>query len=223
MNMQSAVTRNNRGIAFLEKGVHEEALLEFKAAAQLMYSFTQELKKKHLNDSAESDCGSQEDQPRESFTECIPSERTIYTENSFICSTPIIMLNSDEPSTACTIESASILLNMALCYHLNSMRTNPMQGVLQNAINLYEMAYGLAIQVHEDVRSQKIIMTALNNLGQLNYELGEFETAQLYLNDLSTYINYLGEDVEKAVLGDLHECMLNCLVLKNPHAGAAAA
>jgi tetratricopeptide (TPR) repeat protein len=220
--MQSAVTHNNRGIAFLEKGIHEEALLEFKAAAQLMYSFTQELKK-HNSAEKEGNEAPADEQPRESFTACAPSNRSIYTENSFICSTPIIMLSSDEPSSACTIESASILLNMALCYHLNSMRPNSMQGVLQNALNLYEMAYGLAIQVHEDARSQKIIMTSLNNLGQLNYEMGEFDTAKLYLDDLSTYINYLGGEVERAVLGDLHECMLNCMILKNPHAGAAAA
>ena len=215
--MNSAINRNNRGIVFLEKGLHEHALIEFKTAAQLMYTFTQELKKRHR------DKAGSPNKPLESFTECIPSERSIMTGNSFICSTPIIMLGSDEPSSSCTIESASILLNMALCYHLNSMRSNPMEGVLQNAINLYAMSYDLAIQVHEDSRSQKIIMTALNNLGQLNYEIGEYEASQLHLNDLSMYINFLGEKVERSCLGDLHECMLNAMILRNQHHSAAAA
>lgn len=217
--MYAAIYHNNRGVAFLEKGCHEHALIEFKAATQLMYSFTQDLKKKELQIDHKATTRSQ----GESFTECIPSERPIEAGDAFICSTPLVMVSSEKPASSCSIESASILLNMALCYHLNSMRPNPLEGGIKNAVDLYQMAYGLAIQAHVDKRSQKIIMTSLNNLSQIKYDRGEFEAASVYLNDLSMYINYLGNKVHRSYVGDLHECMLNAMILKNQYHNAAAA
>ena len=103
------------------------------------------------------------------------------------------------------------------------MRPNPIEGGIKNAVDLYQMAYGLAIQAHVDKRSQKIIMTSLNNLSQIKYDRGEFEAASVYLNDLSMYINYLGNKVHRSYVGDLHECMLNAMILKNQYHNAAAA
>jgi hypothetical protein len=218
--MLSGITHNNRGVAFLEKGFHDHALAEFKSAAQLLYAFTQELKKDLKDATSPSPPGS-------SFTECRPSERPIASTSAFICSTPIIMLGSDQASSSCTIESASILLNMALTYHVNSLQANPMHNGIKNAMELYEMAYGLAIQVHGDSRSHKIIVTSLNNVGLIKYEMGEFGAADRCLKDLTTYINFVKNDVSQGVemfdAGELYECMLNAMILRNAHHCAGAA
>lgn len=116
---------------------------------------------------------------------------------------------------------------MALTYHVNSLQANAMQDGLKNAMELYEMAYGLAVQVNGDRRSHKIIMTSLNNLGLIKYEMGEFAAADVCLRDLTTYINYVKHDisygVETSHAGELYECMLNAMILRNEHHCAGAA
>ena len=213
--MDVAVAYNNQGIRFLEEGQHENALAEFKKAAQVMYTITQEI---HVV------------RPRligipESNTECIPSRNPIATDNLFIRSTPVIMSSPKETHEVChcTIESAAVLLNMALTYHINSQKPNCMTDALQGAITLYDMAYGLSLRVHEDSRSNHIILTALNNLGQIYFEIGEYAKSQLYFDDLSTYVMFLGPSGESTADNGRRECILNAMVLRNPNTSAAAA
>lgn len=224
--MNVAIAHNNQGIVYLERGQHECALYEFKIAAQLMYSFAQELKTKR----AESPTPLQQNQKQiescQSFTECLSSGKPLVSDAdaTFICSTPIVMFCSEEPSSSCTIESAAILLNMGLCYHLNIHSGQyPVACVTKSAIDLYEMAYGLAAQVHEDSRSQRIIITCLNNLGQLYHEISEYESSKKFLNDLSSYVRYIGSRFTDDAVRDLRECMLNAMVLRNPNTHAAIA
>ena len=216
--MNIAIDHNNEGIIFLEKGQNDKALLEFKKAAQLMYSITQELKNNRKT-------GSETQQQPKSLTLCTSSKNPIATENSFIRSTPILMAGSQEPtdSCQCTIESATVLLNMALTYHIDSLTPNCMKGATQSAIALYDMSYSLGLQVNEDTRSHHIILTALNNLGQLYYELGDYNKSRLYLEDLSTYVMFLGPGEEENAVRDRHEFLLNAMVLRNPNTSAGAA
>jgi hypothetical protein len=100
---------------------------------------------------------------------------------------------------------------------------NPVACVIKSAIDLYEMAYRLAAQVHEDSRSQRIIITCLNNLGQLYHEISEYESSKKFLNDLSSYVRYIGSRFTDDAVRDLRECMLNAMVLRNPNTHAAVA
>ena len=213
--MNEAVAHNNQGIRLLEDGLHEQALPEFKMAAQLMYTITQKIK----------DVGPRLIGTSESNTGCIPSRNPIATDNLFIRSTPIIMSSPTESPELChcTIESAAVLLNMALAYHINSQKPNCMKDAMQGAITLYDMAYGLSLRVHEDARSNHIILTALNNLGQIHFEIGEYAKSQLYFDDLSTYVMFLGQGGESNAENGRRECILNAMVLRNPNTSAAAA
>jgi tetratricopeptide (TPR) repeat protein len=215
INMDVAAGHNNRGISLLEEGLHEQALAEFKKAAQVMYTITQEIK---------------DASPRligisESNTECFPSRNPIATDNLFIRSTPVIMSPPKETPAVChcTIESAAVLLNMAIAYHINSQKPNCLKDAMQGAITLYDMAYGLSLRVHDDARSNHIILTALNNLGQIYFEIGEYAKSQLYFDDLSTYVMFLGQDGEGNAENGRRECILNAMVLRNPSTSAAAA
>lgn len=213
-DMNIAIDHNNRAVELLEKGYNEQALMEFKKAAQLMYSTTQTLKDQRPQSVGESPL---------ICTLCTASEKSIATDNSFIRSTPLLMSYSEGATSSCTIERATILVNMALCYHLDSLRPNSMAGAIQNAVTLYEMAYSLGLQVNEDSRSHPIILMALNNMGQMYHEVGNFEKSRLYFEDLSAYVVMLGEIGEGHTVSDRHEFMLNAMVLRNPNTCAGAA
>jgi tetratricopeptide (TPR) repeat protein len=211
--MNVAICHNNEGIALLEKGLHDKALLEFKKSAQLMYSITQDLKAK----------GPVVD-PHTSATTCNTTNAPIVTGNYFIRSSPIVMSSSDELTAAsCTVESATVLVNMALCYHLDSLLPNGIEDAIANAVTLYDMSYSLGLQINEDPRSHHIILTALNNLGQIHHDLGNFDKSRLYFENLSTYVILLGREGTEDTVSDRHEFMLNALVLRNPNTSAAAA
>ncbi|KAI2499941.1 hypothetical protein MHU86_14562 [Fragilaria crotonensis] len=213
--MELAVHHNNTGIRLLEQGRHEQALAEFKVAAQYLYTITQDIKEKGVRCIAND----------ESSTVCTPSLNPIVTDNLFIRSTPVILSLPEEPFDAChcTIESAAILMNMALTYHIDSQKPNSMKDALHSAMTLYDMAYGLSLRVHEDPRSSHIILTSLNNLGQIHFETGDYTKSELYFNDLSTYVMFLGPAEESNAERGRRECILNAMVLRNPNTSAAAA
>ena len=98
-----------------------------------------------------------------------------------------------------------------------------MKDALQNAVVLYDMAYGLCLRIHEDMRSNEIILIALNNLGQIHFEIGEYQKSQSYFDDLATYLMFLGPAHEHDADNGRRECILNAMVLRNPSTSAAAA
>lgn len=211
ISMNNAIDHNNKGIAYLEMGLNGEALHELKVAAQLMYSTTQEMQQRKI------------DNKRNIMRVAPPSQKSILTPNSFVRSTPILMSHADNSTSTCTIESATILMNMALCYHLDSMNSQSINAAIQNAITLYEMSCSLAIQCNEDPRSHQIILISLNNLGQLAYEFGNFQASRRYFDDISSYMNLLGHTGQGDFVIDRHDFMLNALVLRNPNMCAGAA
>lgn len=209
--MNDAIDRNNKGIAFLEQGRNEEALAELKVAAQNLHALTRELHRRNVFDDISI------------LNQSTSSRKWIPTDNAFVKSTAILLAPTDSPTTSCTIESAIILFNMALCYHLDSMKPNSMQDATRNAKTLYEMAYTLAAQTTADIRSHQIILISLNNLGQLEHEMGNFDASKRYFDDLSSYVVWLGSSGGAHLVSDRHDFMINALVLRNPNICAGAA
>jgi tetratricopeptide (TPR) repeat protein len=219
MEIASAIVQNNEGINFLERGLHKHALFKFQEAARILYQVTKRIKKNV-------DGGNPEMQPRiESRTVCWISEKSILKENLFIRSKPIFMkAPSDSMETShCTLESATVLLNMAMTYHIDSQIPNCIEDALNNAIKLYEMAYSLGLKLQADDRSNQIILTVLNNLGQIYFEIGEYSRSRLYFEDLNMYVSVLRPLGHDDIFCDRKECMLNALVLLNPYRSAPAA
>lgn len=208
--MNAAIDHNNRGIECLMKGENELALIQFKRAAQLMHAASKEMKRTEHRE--HSTIGSY------SQTMC-----KIESSNNFIRSTPIVMSHEHEVSDTCTIESAIILLNMALCYHLDSIKAQPMSSALKNAITLYEMSYSLGVQVRDDPRAHQLILTSINNLAEISYELGDFESSRTLMEDLGTFVAFLVDSNQGTEVLDRKDLILNAMVLANPNIGAAAA
>jgi tetratricopeptide (TPR) repeat protein len=218
--MQAAIMHNNKGVELMARGCHEIALIEFKKAAEMLYSFTQSLKDTSGPLDPESILLLHEGT---SFTRFETTEMTLNIENSFLHLHPIIMISSNEPASACTLESASVLLNMALSYHVKSIQDIPSKDVVYNAIHLYEMAFSLASQGEDAFRSSEVILTSLNNMGMIRLELGEFEAARQCFNHLLSYGKLISRLNNLPYKDHLNVCMLNAIVLLEAHCCAGAA
>jgi hypothetical protein len=87
-----------------------------------------------------------------------------------------------------TNNAALVLYNMALTYHLLNVPGHQRENVKRHALSLYEMSYNLALQDLGDETSSRIIMVMLNNMAQIELELGNLQEAHCCLDDLKEYI-----------------------------------
>mmetsp|Transcript_3067 Transcript_3067/g.6839 ORF Transcript_3067/g.6839 Transcript_3067/m.6839 type:complete len:190 (+) Transcript_3067:2178-2747(+) len=176
-----AILQNNMGVEYLQEGQHKLALQHFEAAALQLYQIAHIINNTQTTDTPVSSCKDM----------CISKEPSIVKENSFISSSPIFIhqhRDCNVSSKSYTMQSAAILFNMGLTYHLSFMQSYALDDAISNAMNLYGMAYSLAMQVSDEAGSNQIIMAALNNLGEIHHESGDFERSRSYLEDLTAYI-----------------------------------
>jgi tetratricopeptide (TPR) repeat protein len=210
--MERAMDHNNQGVAHLEEGNYEQALLDVNIALQFLNSARRFLKEKNFPEI-----------PASSSHSCRQAYKFISTQNAFVCSNAFLLDQSIEPMYSCVIESASVLLNMALCYHISSLEARSVSNSMSNAVKLYKMAYNLSTQCHSDSRRHDIIFTSLNNLGQLMHDMGEFDLSRVYLNELTCKVVRLLQTNEASAIDNGQDFLLNALVLKNPNICAPAA
>ena len=219
--LNTAIYYNNVGIAYLEKGNHEDALRMLKEAAQQLYTATLSHKTSVIQEAdhvTETECDvffKAHDFPRRPLV-------TNTESNTFLCSVPIF-LSVMNCSGGYTQESAVVLYNMALTYHLNAISANSISKALQNAMILFEMASNLSLQVDTSEQTSQIIMSSLNNLGLLHHEQGNYSRSHQYFEDLSVYISSLRTPTDRFVATERRAFLLNAMVLRNEAKGAAAA
>jgi len=168
-------------------------------------------------------------------------QRVILDEekDEFIYHEGLLLPLPAEISKTCAIESATILYNMALSYHLGSSSSmncsSTSHDELHNALTLYEMACCVAYRVETQQQSgpktkasSKVVMASLNNMGQIYHHLGKYSKSRFYLDDLSNYILTLtaaqqergeegGEDDQER-----KRFLLNAMFLQKPRGAAAA-
>jgi tetratricopeptide (TPR) repeat protein len=225
--MNAAIYYNNAGICYLEQGNHNDALDLLKEAAQRIYSLTVARATSNMAityednsfDEPSMDCdmaSKSHDIPRR------PLISPAADNSSFMCSIPIF-LSAPNNTETCTEESAVILYNMALTYHLNSLSANPVSNAHANAITLFGMAYDLCLRLHQNERTSRVIMSSLNNMGVLHHDLGNYSLSHQYFEDLSFYIGSLDEATDRSVANERNGFLLNSIVLRNEAHGAAAA
>jgi tetratricopeptide (TPR) repeat protein len=205
LSMERARLHNNHGVAQLESGNYARALHDIRIAAQYLLSAGKSFKKMKIPGKA-----------KEFSQNCRQAYIYISTHNAFISSNALLLDQSIEPMYSCVIETASVLLNMALCYHINSL--------VSNAVKMYKMAYKLSIQCHNDSRRHNIILMSLNNLGQIMHEMGEYEMSILYLKELTCkVVQLLQANEANAIVNDGQDYLINALILINLRNNCAAA
>mmetsp|Transcript_27246 Transcript_27246/g.63275 ORF Transcript_27246/g.63275 Transcript_27246/m.63275 type:complete len:222 (-) Transcript_27246:65-730(-) len=214
-----AILQNNLGVEYLQEGDHSLALQHFEAAAFHLYQIAHIFQNRQTSGSETIPAFCQD-------TVVFSKEESILNGGSLICSNPIVLHEQwdDNISSECyTLQSAAILYNMGLTYHLSFLRPHSLDNSIRNAMNLYDMAYSLAVQeARGQEESPLVVMAALNNLGELHHELGEFETSRLYLENLTAYISSLDDPSERKDAIERHEFMLNSMILRAAHGAAAA-
>ena len=213
--MNIVVDTNNQGVSLLQQGRTDQALRLLKQSAELLFKITRVMNHTLIVN--------HEEPWRETSTRCFPSETNVHVDDVIVQSTPIIMKYVSEPETCCTVESATILMNMALCYHLISTTSINAAYSAENAISLYQMSSSLCLQAIADPRAHHIMLTSLNNLGQLYHERGDFDNARFCFDDLATFVLHLREEGYHESITGLQEFMLNAIILRNPIKNAAAA
>eukprot|EP00543_Licmophora_paradoxa_P019402 CAMPEP_0202468102 /NCGR_PEP_ID=MMETSP1360-20130828/74140_1 /ASSEMBLY_ACC=CAM_ASM_000848 /TAXON_ID=515479 /ORGANISM="Licmophora paradoxa, Strain CCMP2313" /LENGTH=245 /DNA_ID=CAMNT_0049092885 /DNA_START=57 /DNA_END=794 /DNA_ORIENTATION=- len=241
-----AVEMNNVGVNYLHNGNTNDALDMFQGALQtMMYLtqgvvspnedslFTQDRRvKKAQNHLYEYECKRANKKRRNHIKE----NTTVSNFNGFIF-TKAIYIPVNSPTSvqdrSHELQSAVILFNTALAIHLQ-----PGDKKKETAEALYSMSYKLASKVRipalfpqhgGKVSSDRtkalvrLIMGLLNNMGQINYHLGNFDKSRKQFAALSTFIASLPHINGDYVLAEEKQnMMLNTFLLNSTVAAAAA-
>ena len=147
--------------------------------------------------------------------------RPIVCENSFILSEPIAIdhiQHTFHPPISCTRESAAIIYNMGLVYRLSGSSF----CLLQKSWSLFDMAFSVAFSVSNDVRARQIAMACLNNAGEIQHALGNYQLSRAYLDTLYTLILSLPPAADEGTLKERHQLLLNVMLLQEPKIAGAA-
>ena len=225
-----AITYNNIGVSLLETGSHEESLEIFRGSAELMFVATRTVNEQCPQASARVDKKINQvvGKLQHILSEAKPKQGKYDSRREadcFLHHTAIRLLPQSESQAPCdgALESATVLFNMALAYHLASPLPCQTCTSLHNALTLYDMAYSVAARIDNEFGSQRVICAALNNLGYLHHELGRYSTSREYLDKLSSYIVSLDPNqADKTVKSERRQFLLNALLLYKPRGAAAA-
>jgi tetratricopeptide (TPR) repeat protein len=225
--MNDAIEMNNRGVKWLVEGKYTFALSDLKKAAECMQTITKICEQACTIRAAEESIGEMHHEDHNAspvYFTAVPAvsegQRFFQSQRCvFIHDTPFT-IPQQMTTTATTVVGVIILYNMALTYQL-AYQCSLIPNANENALTLYEMAYTLAVKYCERGNFTPIIVACMNNLGCLHYELGEFDCARTYLDELVHYIRK-GPNGCYITLLQKNEFMLNAMLLRNTHSADAA-
>jgi hypothetical protein len=234
--MNASIECNNIGVSLLKAGLLSESLETFEAAAQLMHTISQSFRPSLIQ-------GRLIPTPPASSPEPASSQHTGNQSEAMVkmakCRTFLISasngskqgLSTDcfvsiDPLTidlvqctpsSCAVESATIVYNTGLAYHLYGSLS-----YLEKALCLFDMAFSLALSTGHTSRSPIIAMSALNNAGQIHHSLSNYAVSRIYLDTLSSYVHSLPSTSDESTRKERHHFLLNAMMLQEPKIASAA-
>jgi hypothetical protein len=232
--MNAAIQCNNVGVSLLGMGLIVESLDAFKGAAQILYPVSQSF---HTIPTSEIDAAIQQMPPLPDTLKEEDDATTVQqvnaalslaehsvgtkkypsTDDSFVCVDPLMLDPVEGEPTSCTMESAIIVMNMGLAYHLNGCEPG-----LSKALSLFDMAFAIAHPLINDLRSEKVAMASLNNAAHIHHSLGNYQYSAYYLDILTSYIYSLPETNDYMTMKARNYFMLNAMLLQQPTSARAA-
>ena len=106
-----------------------------------------------------------------------------------------------DPMVNATLNSAIIIFNLAVVYHVKAVGESVSQGPrLCKAKSLYEKSYLLLADCNVlacaggNPTIDLLSMALLNNLAQITYELTEYDSSQLYFQELVRFAHSVSPD-----------------------------
>lgn len=231
--MNASIQCNNVGLTLLETGRLKDALETFKYAAQMLYPVSrcmpssrvttiQELPM-HLMTTFHTSHPQTMIDLFQSIRERLSSNNQSTAQvdvtrgNCFVYAKPFQLEELKEVPCSCTLESAVIVYNMGLTYHL----TGSFDG-FQKSLMLYDLAFSLAYSSELSYLSSHVAMAALNNAGQIQHALGSYDISRIYLDSLSNYVLGLPPTEYESELSVRRQFLLNAVLLEPPITAAAA-
>ena len=139
------------------------------------------------------------------------------SDNIFISANPVRLELAQRLPDVCTFESAVVVYNMAIAYHLQG--TTP---CLHRAVFLFDMAFKLCCSLVDNALAISVSMGSLNNAGQIYHSLGEYPTSRRYLDTLRVYVMKLPIAVDSTSMEERHQFLLNAVLLRPPTMASAA-
>jgi hypothetical protein len=213
-----AIQYNNEGVVRLESGDYRAARTLFKGALDTMTEAISSVADKE---------GFVEEYSTLCFQwSCNPRKRTLHEAkqagSSFIYSRALYIPAAKNPEEVdYSEESAAIVYNLALSFHLIGTESN--SEALDKAIQFYEIAS--AIRSRKSLTKLEVIdLALLNNMGQICVETFNYNAARVYFNDLSdrlASLNHCGFLTECLEQHDCDGFVLNVMI-EEPSLAAAA-
>jgi tetratricopeptide (TPR) repeat protein len=157
-------------------------------------------------------------------------------EGPYVFDQPIAI----EPgNTSCVEQSATMLYNLALSHHLQGLNSNGgiQEEIANKAITLYESALSLVSDLVNDAERQqarghqhnynidiRLIVACLNNIGQIHFEMGQYNLSEALFGRLSGVLMTVRQsDVVSSIsFGDWGGLILNTMTMVNPRLAPAA-
>ena len=118
----------------------------------------------------------------------------------------------------CLRESACVMFNLALVHHWRGMRFG-ISSLLPKALKLYEMSFSL-IRNGSSFDTQHLILALLNNMGQIHYEMMQYNNARQCFKDLKDLLTTRA--ATSADGPDVQGFLMNIMFLEAPQVAPAA-
>jgi|UniRef100_A0A8J9T475 tetratricopeptide (TPR) repeat protein len=226
-SMNKAIECNNIGVDLLRAGRLDEAIETFKGAAEVMYPVSRVLQLSQAYvfrptqsiqvDVRESEILKKARSRLSSLCQSAASSSKLGCINCFIYVDPKKIEPMVCDPASCTLESATVVYNMGLTYHLQGSA-----ACLQKALCLFDMAFDLVSSADSYASSSEIAMAALNNAGEIHHAVGHYQLSRQYLNTLSAFILRLPNSECKKTRWERHQFLLNAMLLQEPRFAGAA-
>lgn len=130
-------------------------------------------------------------------------------------------------SPVCIIQSATLLFNLGLLYHMKAVRRRG-SGWTEKSITMYKMALSLVKDVLDSSSGQmvdsRLVLAMLNNLGELYFEQGQYELAKQCFDNLASVLSGMSQSGMTTLVdrNDWTGLVTNSMMLIDPQVAAAA-
>ena len=224
--MNASIECNNLGVVLLEAGDLDNALDSFLTAARLMHPVSKQVQRVSPsmeidNDGAGINSGfvipAGIQRIVQESADLIDANGKHEAHNIFISAKPVRIELAQQLPEACTLESAVVVYNMALCYHLRGSTE-----CLDRAVCLYDMAFQLCATYVTNPSAATVAMGSLNNAGEIYHSFGHYQYSRRYLDTLRFYILKLPLAVDTHTMEERHKFLLNAVLLQPPMSASAA-